>query len=303
MHAARRVMVWVQVGGCWLLGVRASRRAASCRSFTRRHPTPTAPLVNTVTMGLGVVQSGLHGSAVSIRIRVYSKGVFQSDRIIRVAQGDACALPFGDEEFDAATMGYGLRNVPDRPAALSELHRVLRPGASAAVLDFNNSNDPAVDGAQVGGLAGPVCIQSGPCCLTRVRERGEHRRGGSSSKPLLRAVCYCVQAGVHAGVFPFLEVPRGAYRARRAVQINHTSPTTIRFRTHRSTTTPTTQAPGGLYKSTHTTLPCAQAWFLETLVVPAARAYDVAEEYEYLRPSIKAFPTGEEQVDCIQWFR
>jgi ubiquinone/menaquinone biosynthesis C-methylase UbiE len=33
-------------------------------------------------------------------------------------QGDAMALPFDDCSFDAATMGYGLRNVADRPAAL-----------------------------------------------------------------------------------------------------------------------------------------------------------------------------------------
>ena len=44
-------------------------------------------------------------------------------------QGDATALPFGNAEFDAATMGYGLRNVNDRPKALAELHRVLKPGA------------------------------------------------------------------------------------------------------------------------------------------------------------------------------
>lgn len=45
-------------------------------------------------------------------------------------------------------MGYGLRNVDDRPRAIAELHRVLRPGASVAILDFNNSTDPTVDLAQ-----------------------------------------------------------------------------------------------------------------------------------------------------------
>lgn len=49
-------------------------------------------------------------------------------RMRRWVQGDAMALPFGSGEFDAATMGYGLRNVTDRPAALRELHRVLKPG-------------------------------------------------------------------------------------------------------------------------------------------------------------------------------
>ncbi len=35
-----------------------------------------------------------------------------------------------------------------------------------------------------------------------------------------------------------------------------------------------------------------QGWALETLVVPMARSYGLAQEYEYLRPSIKAFPKG-----------
>lgn len=46
----------------------------------------------------------------------------------RWVQGDAMELPFESSSFDAATMGYGLRNVADRGAALRELHRVLKPG-------------------------------------------------------------------------------------------------------------------------------------------------------------------------------
>jgi demethylmenaquinone methyltransferase/2-methoxy-6-polyprenyl-1,4-benzoquinol methylase len=39
-------------------------------------------------------------------------------------------MPFEDEEFYGATMGYGLRNVDDRLKALSELCRVLKPGTA-----------------------------------------------------------------------------------------------------------------------------------------------------------------------------
>jgi demethylphylloquinol methyltransferase len=63
-------------------------------------------------------------------------------------QGDALSLPFPDCEFDAITMGYGLRNVADIPKALSELHRVLKPGHWAAVLDFNHSTNQVVDSVQ-----------------------------------------------------------------------------------------------------------------------------------------------------------
>lgn len=52
-------------------------------------------------------------------------------------EGDALALPFADNCFDCATMGYGLRNVTDIPCCLQELQRVLKPGAKAAVLDFH----------------------------------------------------------------------------------------------------------------------------------------------------------------------
>lgn len=52
-------------------------------------------------------------------------------------EGNALNLPFPDRYFDCATMGYGLRNVTDIPRCLEELHRVLKSGAKAAILDFH----------------------------------------------------------------------------------------------------------------------------------------------------------------------
>jgi demethylmenaquinone methyltransferase/2-methoxy-6-polyprenyl-1,4-benzoquinol methylase len=52
-------------------------------------------------------------------------------------EGDALNLPFAADTFDCATMGYGLRNVTDIPRCLRELHRVLKPDAKAAILDFH----------------------------------------------------------------------------------------------------------------------------------------------------------------------
>lgn len=57
-------------------------------------------------------------------------------------EGDALHLPFADETFDMATMSYGLRNVGDIPRSLQELHRVLKPGAIAAILDFHRPANP-----------------------------------------------------------------------------------------------------------------------------------------------------------------
>ncbi|KAK3237463.1 hypothetical protein CYMTET_52463 [Cymbomonas tetramitiformis] len=96
-------------------------------------------------------------------------------------------LPFEDDSFDAVTLGYGLRNVKDVPTTLRELCRVLKPGCTAAVLDFNRPED-----ANIGAV---------------------------------------------------------------------------------------------------------QDFFLDNLVVPLARANGVAEEYEYLKPSIARFPTGPEQEE------
>jgi len=47
------------------------------------------------------------------------------------------ALPMPSGSFDVVTTGYGLRNVPDLPVALAEIHRVLRPGGILCSLDFN----------------------------------------------------------------------------------------------------------------------------------------------------------------------
>ena len=51
-------------------------------------------------------------------------------------RGDVLALPFEDGSFDAATVGFGIRNVEDISAALRELRRVLRPGGRLAVLEI-----------------------------------------------------------------------------------------------------------------------------------------------------------------------
>src|SRR5262249_18633795 len=50
--------------------------------------------------------------------------------------GDLLALPFEDGSFDAATIGFGIRNAADLDAALGELRRVLRAGGRLAILEI-----------------------------------------------------------------------------------------------------------------------------------------------------------------------
>lgn len=56
-------------------------------------------------------------------------------------EADVLHLPFSDNYFDAATMGYGLRNVTSIPHSLRELRRVLKLGAKAAILDFHRPSN------------------------------------------------------------------------------------------------------------------------------------------------------------------
>lgn len=51
-------------------------------------------------------------------------------------RGDALALPFADGAFDAATIGFGVRNLSDLERGLCELRRVLRPGGRLACLEI-----------------------------------------------------------------------------------------------------------------------------------------------------------------------
>jgi len=50
---------------------------------------------------------------------------------------DAERLPFDAQSFDCVTIGFGLRNVTDKAAALSSMYRVLRPGGQLLVLEFS----------------------------------------------------------------------------------------------------------------------------------------------------------------------
>jgi len=51
-------------------------------------------------------------------------------------RGDALALPFEDRSFDAATVGFGVRNLEGLERGLAELRRVLRPGGRLGVLEI-----------------------------------------------------------------------------------------------------------------------------------------------------------------------
>lgn len=57
---------------------------------------------------------------------------------ISFREADMADLPFPEGSVDLVTGGYALRNAPELTKAIEEIHRVLRPGGSAAFLDFSN---------------------------------------------------------------------------------------------------------------------------------------------------------------------
>lgn len=59
------------------------------------------------------------------------------DSQVTLEVGDAEALPFPENRFDAATVSFGVRNFEDLDAGLRELHRVLKPGGRLLVLEFS----------------------------------------------------------------------------------------------------------------------------------------------------------------------
>lgn len=59
------------------------------------------------------------------------------DQQIQLTQGNAMSLPYADNSFDYATIGFGLRNVPDLDQVLREMKRVVKPGGKVVCLELS----------------------------------------------------------------------------------------------------------------------------------------------------------------------
>jgi demethylmenaquinone methyltransferase / 2-methoxy-6-polyprenyl-1,4-benzoquinol methylase len=58
-----------------------------------------------------------------------------------LAEADALRLPFADQSFDLVTTAFGFRNLANYEAGLREIHRVLKPGGTIAILEFTEPPD------------------------------------------------------------------------------------------------------------------------------------------------------------------
>jgi demethylmenaquinone methyltransferase/2-methoxy-6-polyprenyl-1,4-benzoquinol methylase len=94
--------------------------------------------------GTGTSSEALARSGARVVAADFSKGMLavgrarhQDNGRIEFVFADALALPFGDDEFDAVTISFGLRNVADPQRALAEMFRVTKPGGRIVVCEFS----------------------------------------------------------------------------------------------------------------------------------------------------------------------
>jgi len=71
--------------------------------------------------------------------------IYGGDAMVTFAEANAEALPFADASFDAATIAFGIRNVPRIERALAETFRVLKIGGKFVCLEFSSVDVPALD--------------------------------------------------------------------------------------------------------------------------------------------------------------
>ena len=95
----------------------------------------------TGTSSEGFAQAGAHVVAVDLSLGMLTVGRQRKPDLSFLA-GDALHLPFRDASFDAVTISFGLRNVEDAPAALTEMARVTRPGGRLVVCEFSTPTWP-----------------------------------------------------------------------------------------------------------------------------------------------------------------
>jgi demethylmenaquinone methyltransferase/2-methoxy-6-polyprenyl-1,4-benzoquinol methylase len=108
--------------------------------------------------------AGMLGGA---RRKLHRKGLEpRADLVL----GDAQQLPFPDRAFDAVSMGFGIRNVPDRSRALAEMARVTRDRGRIVILELTNPGS-----GLMGRLAGLHVHHVVPWLGSRLSGASEYR--------------------------------------------------------------------------------------------------------------------------------
>jgi len=112
------------------------------RAATVRAVAPAAgERILDIAAGTGTSSVALQKNGAKVVALDFSAGMIAEGRrkhpSVEFVQADAQKLPFGDNEFDAVTISFGLRNVNDPKTALSEMYRVLKPGGRLVICEFS----------------------------------------------------------------------------------------------------------------------------------------------------------------------
>ncbi|MBA2339995.1 MAG: class I SAM-dependent methyltransferase [Pyrinomonadaceae bacterium] len=113
------------------------------KKAAQRHPPAREPFVLDVACGTGDLSLELKRTGFQRVVGIdfcrpmLELAARKSERKLALLEGDALLLPFADASFDLLTIGFGLRNLANVGAGLSELRRVLKPGGTLYVLEFS----------------------------------------------------------------------------------------------------------------------------------------------------------------------
>ena len=108
------------------------------------HPQVLDVACGTADLSLAIRQSNRQAKVVGLDFSTQMLTLAQ-EKITQLSEADgldllagsAEDLPFADQSFDALTIAFGIRNVIDRPRALREFCRVMKPGARLVILEFS----------------------------------------------------------------------------------------------------------------------------------------------------------------------
>ena len=95
-----------------------------------------------IAAGTGSSSRPLADAGADVVALDFSQGMLEAGRKrnpdLTFIQGDALKLPFGENEFEVATISFGLRNTSNAKAALADAFRVVKPGGRMVVVEFSH---------------------------------------------------------------------------------------------------------------------------------------------------------------------
>jgi demethylmenaquinone methyltransferase/2-methoxy-6-polyprenyl-1,4-benzoquinol methylase len=123
------------------MGLDQRWRRLTVRSVVRRGDRVLDACCGTGDLAIAADKAGAEVTGLDFAERMLERARRKAPELDWV-RGDLLELPFEDGSFDAATVGFGVRNVADLERGLAELRRVLRPGGRVGILEITRPRGP-----------------------------------------------------------------------------------------------------------------------------------------------------------------